>query len=96
MKTTKEMIEVMQHFVNGGEIECAYYINENIWKPANCPNWDWSTTNYRIKTDNRLITIEKWLVCSNEGDYRVIDTSNMHMIKNIVTIKLLDTYDIEI
>lgn len=51
MKTTKEMIEVMEWFEGGGAIECANY-------------WD---------TD------------------RVIDTSNMHMIKNIVTIKLLDT-----
>lgn len=96
MKTTKEMIEVMQHFDNGGEIEYAYYLSENIWKSANCPNWDWSTTNYRIKTEKRLITIEKWLVRSNEGEYRVVEASNIHMIENIVTIKLLDTYVIEI
>lgn len=47
MKTTKEMIEVMQHFVN-------------------------------------------------EGDYRVVEASNIRMIENIVVTKLLDTYVIKI
>ena len=96
MKTTKEMIEVMQHFDYGGEIEYAYYLSENIWTSTNCPNWDWSNTNYRIKTENSLITIEKWLVRSNEGDYRVVEASNIRMIENIVIIKLLDTYVIKI
>ena len=55
MKTTKEMIEVMQHFDNGGEIEYAYYLSENIWTSTNCPNWDWSNTNYRIKQKIALL-----------------------------------------
>lgn len=152
MKTTKEMIEVMEWFEGGGAIECANN-GDTDWEVVTKPLWNWNNFEYRIKefqypmwfkddstwliikfdglksgtvveegtttykkgeyranfiphTDANIWTeieepkekvrIEKWLVCSNEGDYRVIDTSNIHMIKNIVSIKLLDTYDIEI
>ena len=152
MKTTKEMIEVMEWFEGGGAIEWANKGYDD-WEPVTKPLWNWSNFEYRIKefqypmlfkdNSNGLIIIfdglksgtvveegttphkkgeyrknwvshtdadvwteieepkekvriEKWLVCSNKGDYRVIDTSNIHMVENIVTIKLLGTYDIKI
>ena len=51
--TTKEMIEVMQHYVNGGEVEFrvrkggAALMKE--WLTALNPPWDWATYDYRIK-----------------------------------------------
>ena len=48
MKSLKEQIEVMQHFLNGGEIEA---INEHVdyWYDEKKPNWDWNLHDYRIK-----------------------------------------------
>jgi len=48
MKTTKEMIEVMQAFENGAEIE-AKPIVVGDWKEETEPEWDWVSFDYRIK-----------------------------------------------
>ena len=49
MKTALEMIEVMQHHINGGEVEIENY--PNIWIDSTRPRWDWSNCDYRIKVD---------------------------------------------
>ena len=49
MKTTKEMIEVMQAYVDGKEIE---YTNKNSpmdWLKTKDPLWDWNASDYRVK-----------------------------------------------
>lgn len=43
-------IEVMQHFLNGGEIEFALIGGTN-WNKASMPIWDWSKFVYRIKEE---------------------------------------------
>ena len=46
MKTTKEMIEVMQAYESGEQIEC---FNDEQWKDVNNPIWDWLHNDYRVK-----------------------------------------------
>ena len=46
MKTTKEMIEVMQAYDRGEQIEC---FNDKQWKDVNNPIWDWLHNDYRVK-----------------------------------------------
>ena len=46
MKTTKEMIEVMQAYDRGEQIEC---FNDEEWKYVKNPVWDWLHNNYRAK-----------------------------------------------
>ena len=46
MKTTKEMIEVMQAYDRGEQIEC---FNTMKWKDVKNPVWDWLNNNYRVK-----------------------------------------------
>ena len=46
MKTTKEMIEVMQAYDMGEKIEC---FNDEQWKDVNNPVWDWLHNDYRVK-----------------------------------------------
>lgn len=46
MKTTKEMIEVMQAYDMGEQIEC---FNDGAWKYVKNPVWDWLHNNYRVK-----------------------------------------------
>ena len=46
MKTTKEMIEVMQAYDRGEQIEC---FNTAKWKDVKNPGGDWFHNNYRVK-----------------------------------------------
>lgn len=47
MKTIQEIIKVMQHFANGGEVEKHYGVDG--WEVVFNPVWNWSTQDYRIK-----------------------------------------------
>ena len=46
MKTTQEMIEVMQHYANGGEIERLSL--DGFWEAWKAPDWNWGMIDYRI------------------------------------------------
>lgn len=46
MKTIQEIIKVMQHFANGGEVECR---TARDWFTAPNPSWNWGSADYRIK-----------------------------------------------
>ena len=48
MKTIKEMIEVMEWFEGGGDVECSYK-ECNDWGRASNPLWNWYDYDYRIK-----------------------------------------------
>ena len=55
MKTTKEMIEVMQAYERGEQIEFCYN-DENIkvWENTGGePLWNWGDTDYRVKQKNK-------------------------------------------
>lgn len=43
----KDKIKVMQHFAEGGKVECSY-LRLNAWEFADAPCWDWATFDYRI------------------------------------------------
>ena len=54
MKTTAEMIAVMQAYEDGKVIE--YWDNyPPTWKMATKPSWDWHTTDYRVKPEPEYI-----------------------------------------
>ena len=94
METT-DMIKVMQHYADGGEIE--YSLKEsNTWNKANTPAWGWTEYNYRIKEQKQKVTIEKWLVLDTSGDYIVFETSDVTTLNGYEAIKLLETYEVEI
>ena len=47
MKTTKEMIEVMQAYERGEQIQLSK--KDGNWICAQNPNWDWLNFDYRVK-----------------------------------------------
>lgn len=47
MTTTEEMIAVMQHYADGGDVEFTIG-NDPLWAIATQPNWDWPNVDYRI------------------------------------------------
>ena len=71
-----EMIKIMQHYADGGEVECSVKGEDN-WITLSSYYWNWYTTNYRIKEQKPKVTIEKWLCTANQGYFAVIETSNI-------------------
>ena len=99
----KEMIKVMQHFENGGEVEYSGDNFETIFGKANNkknPNglsWDWSSLQYRIKEQKQKVTIQKWLLKDNNGDFFIREGDKNHIeyaFRNKV--KLIETYEVEL
>ncbi len=95
-KDLKKQIEIMTHYLNGGEIE---YSNResNIWSRSSTPIWDWHTFKYRIKEPKQKVTIEKWLMQSTiDKEYRVVETSSIRKYALYKKVKLLESYEIEL
>ena len=93
-KTIQEQIEVMQHFANGDKIETKAFHNID-WVGLDFPKWDWSIQDYRIKEQRKTITIEKWLCMFDDGEYRILHSSDISSTYG-TRVKLLETYEVEL
>jgi len=65
--TTAEMIEVMQAFEEGKEIETRVILGqeEGPWHYVHTPVWNWPNQEYRVKEPERRMTyreLAEWLV----------------------------------
>ena len=93
-----EMIKVMQHYDNGGDIE--YSVEEDdysSWTKCVNPIWDWFDYKYRIKEPKQKVTIEKWLMQSTiDKEYRIVETSLVDTVVNFKKIKLVESYEVEL
>ena len=98
----KEMIKVMQHYADGGDVEFSRDNFKTILGTVNKKydgdlSWNWSDYNYRIKEPKQKVTIEKWLLKDNNGDFFIIegDKNNIeYAFRNKV--KLIETYEVEL
>ena len=57
MKLSK-MIKVMEHFKDGGKVECAE-TGFDEWEIINHPCWNWMDFKYRIKKPKQKVTNKK-------------------------------------
>ena len=93
----KEMIKVMQHYDNGGGVECVEKGNNN-WEIVTKPLWNWDDFTYRIKEQKQKVTIEKWLIEANDIKF-VVETSDIDSwLKSFPTaqkLKLIESYEVE-
>ena len=55
MKTTKEMIEVMQAYDRGEKIETGY---GGVWVDIDMPEWSWGLRDYRVKPKTRYVPFD--------------------------------------
>ena len=95
-KDLKEQIEIMTHYLNGGEIECVEKGNDN-WEIATKPLWNWDDFDYRIKDEKQKLTIKKWLCADKQGGLVVIETTNIEEYTYITKkIKLIESYEVEL
>ena len=101
----KEMIKVMQHYDNGGEIEYSDDNFETVLGESRETNkeydgelcWNWEDFKYRIKEQKQKVTIEKWLMQSTiDKEYRIIETSLVDKVVNFKKVKLIETYEMEL
>ena len=101
-----EMIKVMQHYDNGGEVEWS----EDGFKTVFCTvnkerdgdlSWNWSDYTYRIKEQKQKVTIEKWLIKDvDSGEYFIMESSNVDLILKTLPdeckVKLIESYEVEL
>ena len=97
----KEMIEVMQHYEDGGNVEFSDDNFEEAFGVANKKDnkdlsWNWRTFAYRIKESKQKATIEKWLCRDSSGDFVIIETSNIDGYRYLEKVKLIESYEIEL
>ena len=97
----KEMIKVMTHYLNGGEVEFSDDNFEMVIGKANKEDdgklcWDWDKFDYRIKEPKQKVTIEKWLCEDKQGEYLIRETSNIDGYLTIKKIKLIESYEVEL
>ena len=98
----KEMVKVMQHFENGGEVEIRFKDdNDDTWVDTDCTSWNWSMYDYRIKEQKQKVTIEKWLLKDiRSKEYFTTESSDIESSLECMSptdkIKLLETYEVEI
>ena len=93
-KDLKEQIEIMTHYLNGGEIECSIK-RQHDWKSYSSYYWNWQKMDYRIKEPKQKVTIEKWLCQDYHGNFIVIETTGIdeYYYKQI---KLIESYEVEL
>ena len=93
-KDLKEQIEIMTHYLNGGEIECVEKGNDN-WEIVTKPLWNFDDFEYRIKEPKQKVTIEKWLCQDYHGNFIVIETTGIdeYYYKKV---KLIKSYEVEL
>ena len=93
-KDLKEQIEIMTHYLNGGEVECVEKGNDN-WEIVTKPLWNFDDFEYRIKEQKQKVTIEKWLCRSDFGNFVILECSNVDMLEAFKKVKLIESYEVE-
>ena len=78
MKTTKEMIEVMQACERGEQIEFCYTDEViKVWQDTNGkPLWNWGDTDYRVKPKPKYVpfeTAEEFITAQRKKGRFIID-----------------------
>jgi len=67
MKTTQEMIEVMQAHIRGEQIEIRGLADGSQWSERNTPRWNWEVCDYRVKPKPREFILAQY----TDGEIRV-------------------------
>ena len=94
-KDLKEQIEIMTHYLNGGEVECVEKGNDN-WEIVTKPLWNFDDYEYRIKEPKQKVTIEKWLCRDKDGNFIVIEISPIDEFEHYEKVKLIKSYEVEL
>jgi len=80
--TTEQMIEVMQHHANNGEVVFTHRGELGSWEvlPKQYIYWNWDEYNYRIKPEPKKKTVWFWRVKTKSGGFFI---NHMHTEEKI-------------
>ena len=97
----KEIIKVMQHFEDGGEVEFSDDNFKTVMGKANKEDdgglcWNWDEFSYRIKEQKQKVIIEKWLCQVSNNDYVIVESSAINKHKAYKKVKLIESYEVEL
>ena len=97
----KEMIKVMQHFEDGGVVEFSDDEFKTLLGEANKEDdgelcWNWDEFDYRIKEPKQKVTIERWLCRDKQGNFVIMEVSNVDKYKPLEKVKLIESYEVEL
>ena len=90
MKTTKEMIEVMQAYLKGEEIE--YRCGYKDWLECRIPIWDWNIFDYRVKPKTKAKTKAKYLPFETVDEFLAAQREHGTIIKMLDDDRLLSAF----
>ena len=92
MKTTKEMIEVMQAYLRGEKIEYRY--GHTDWLECRIPIWDWNNLDYRVKKKKKknTKTKTKYLPFETVDEFLTAQIEHGSVIKMINDDRLLSAF----
>lgn len=93
----KDMIKVMSHYENGGEVEFKFKTldDRNKWILSSNPSWNWGDYDYRIKEPKQKVTIEKWLIKNTYNEYYIREAEPKCLLYEN-KVKLIESYEIEL
>lgn len=88
-KTTKEMIAVMQAYIEGKQIQ-NFREDKNKWMDDQYPAWDWDNNTYRVKIELPK-TWEEYCDIFHDGKGRTSYTNELEALDKLL--KLRDYYN---
>ena len=94
----KKMIEIMQHFENGGVIQRCNFGSHN-YSDITTEGYlfNFCDYKYRIKEPKQEVIIETWLMQSTiDKEYRIFETSLVDTVVNFKKVKLIESYEVEL
>ncbi len=91
-----EMIKVMQHYENGGVIQRCNFGSHN-YSDITTEGYlfNFCDYKYRIKGQKQKVTIEKWLCRDRDGNFIIIETSNIDNYNLYEKVKLMEIYEVD-
>ena len=92
MKTTKEMIEVMQAYLRGEQIEYRY--GHTDWLECRIPIWNWNSLDYRVKPKKKTKqrTKTKYLPFETVDEFLAAQREHGTIIKMLDDDRLLSAF----
>ena len=92
MKTTQEMIEVMQEYLRGKKIEYRY--GNTDWLECRVPIWNWNSIEYRVKPKQKIRskTKTKFLPFETVDEFLAAQREHGDIIKMIDDDRLLSAF----
>ena len=87
MKTTKEMIEVMQAYESGEQIESICKIKNALWYECNNPIWNWDEFDYRVKPKKSYVpfdTAEEFLAAQRKHSKTIRRKEDNYLFRSYV------------